>query len=152
MEFDCISFSKMIQWICFYILQAFQLIHLLAVQCNINIFFIDWERPRVKASSTSGRLSSNTKNVAESSADGKKTSGTAAKTPDKINTEMAGVSIWRTYFAANEWAEIQSKRKLNIGLQVFGVLFFLKVCYLIHFFVLFYVGISCLQGTYFFFS
>lgn len=125
--------------------QAFQLIHLLAVQCNINIFFIDWERPRVKTSA-SGRLSSGTKNVAESSADGKKS---ASKTPDKINTEMAGVSIWRTYFAANEWAEIQSKRKLNIGLQVFGVLFFLKVCYVIHF--LFYVRISCLQGTYSFF-
>lgn len=126
--------------------QAFQLIHLLAVQCNINIFFIDWERPRVKVSSVSGRLSSGTKNVAESSADGKKS---ASKTPDKINTEMAGVSIWRTYFAANEWAEIQSKRKLNVGLQVFGVLFFLKVCYVMHY--LFYVGISCLQGAYFFF-
>lgn len=113
--------------------QAFQLIHLLAVQCNINIFFIDWERPRVKASSTSVRLSSGSKNVAESSADGKKN---AAKTPDKINTEMAGVSIWRTYFAANEWAEIQNKRKLNIGLQIFGVLFFLKVCYVTHFLVL----------------
>lgn len=119
----------------------------MAVQCNINIFFIDWERPRVKASSTSCRFSAGSKNVAESSADGKKS---GAKTPDKINTEMAGVSIWRTYFAANEWAEIQSKRKLNIGLQVFGVLFFLKVCYAIHF--LLYVAISCLQGAYYFFS
>lgn len=125
----------------------------MAVQCNINIFFIDWERPRVKISSTSGRLASGSKNVAESSADGKKSSGSAAKTPDKINTEMAGVSIWRTYFAANEWAEIQSKRKVNIGLQIFGVLFFLKVCCVICFlFFLFYVGISCLQGTYSFFS
>lgn len=118
----------------------------MAVQCNINLFFIDWERPRVKTSSTSGRFSSGLKNVAESSADGKKS---ASKTPDKINTEMAGVSIWRTYFAANEWTEIQSKRKLNIGLQVFGVLFFLKVCYVTHF--LLYVRISCLQGAYSFF-
>lgn len=126
--------------------QAFQLIHLLAVQCNINMFFIDWERPRVKTSSTSSRFSSGLKNVAESSADGKKS---ASKTPDKINTDMAGVSIWRTYFAANEWTEIQSKRKLNIGWQIFGVLFFLKVCYVTH--LLFYVRISCLQGAYSFF-
>lgn len=111
------------------------------------MFFIDWERPRVKTSSTSCRFSSGLKNVAESTADGKKS---ASRTPDKINTEMAGVSIWRTYFAANEWTEIQSKRKLNIGLQVFGVLFFLKVCYITHF--LFYVRISCLQGAYSFFS
>lgn len=97
------------------------------------MFFIDWERPRVKTSSTSSRFSSGLKNVAESSADGKKS---ASKTPDKINTDMAGVSIWRTYFAANEWTEIQSKRKLNIGWQIFGVLFFLKVCYVMYFFIL----------------
>lgn len=102
---------------------------MLAVQCNINIFFIDWERPRARAS-TGARISSSSKNVAESSTDGKKSTGSTIKsTPDKINAEMAGVSIWRTYFAANEWAEIQSRRKTSLILQVFGVLFFLNVRY-----------------------
>lgn len=61
---------------------------------------------------------------------------------------MAGVSIWRTYFAANEWAEIQSKRKLNLGLQVFGVLFFLKVCYVSYPLFCFMLVSVVLQGTY----
>lgn len=60
---------------------------------------------------------------------------------------MAGVSIWRTYFAANEWAEIQSKRKLNLGLQIFGVLFFLKVCYMIHLLFCCMLVSVALQGT-----
>ncbi|KFM66491.1 Meckelin, partial [Stegodyphus mimosarum] len=111
-------------------MKAIQLIHLLAVQCSINIFFIDWERPRVRASTTSTRNVTSSKNVAETSAgsDTKKSNSSALKgTPDKINAEMAGVSIWRTYFVANEWAEIQSQRKINLSIQLFGVLFFLKV-------------------------
>ncbi|XP_054716868.1 meckelin-like [Uloborus diversus] len=110
-------------------MKTIELIHLLCVQCTINIFFIDWERPRVRASTTSARNVAGPKNVAESSmgGEGKKIPGIAKGTPDKINTEMAGISIWRTYFAANEWTEIQSKRKLSLSVQVFGVLFFLKV-------------------------
>ncbi|GFS38579.1 hypothetical protein TNIN_398981 [Trichonephila inaurata madagascariensis] len=111
-------------------LKAVHLIHILFVQCSIDIFYIDWERPRVRASSVSARVATTSKNVAETStgADTKKSSGNLLKaTPDKINAEMAGVSIWRTYYAANEWAEIQSKRKTSLCIQLFGVLFILNV-------------------------
>ncbi|CAF1612914.1 unnamed protein product, partial [Didymodactylos carnosus] len=37
------------------------------------------------------------------------------------------VSVWRTYFIANEYAEIQTFRKNNVTLQLICVLFFLKV-------------------------
>ncbi|CAL1292605.1 unnamed protein product [Larinioides sclopetarius] len=108
-------------------LKAIQLIHLLFVQCSIDIFYIDWERPRARASSVSARTATTSKNIAETPAgfDHKKSSNKA--TPDKINAEMAGVSIWRTYYAANEWAEIQSKRKTSLSVQLFGVLFILHV-------------------------
>ncbi|GFW13235.1 hypothetical protein TNCV_4121341 [Trichonephila clavipes] len=111
-------------------LKAVHLIHILFVQCSIDIFYIDWERPRVRASSVSARVATTSKSVAETSAgaDTKKSSGNLLKaTPDKINAEMAGVSIWRTYYAANEWAEIQSKRKTSLCIQLFGVLFILNV-------------------------
>ena len=39
----------------------------------------------------------------------------------------APISIWRTLFIANEWNEIQTIRKINPELQIFVVLFFLKV-------------------------
>ncbi|GFT73874.1 hypothetical protein NPIL_460851 [Nephila pilipes] len=111
-------------------LKAVHLIHLLFVQCSIDIFYIDWERPRVRASSVSARTATTSKSIAETAAgaDTKKSSGNILKaTPDKINAEMAGVSIWRTYYAANEWAEIQSKRKTSLCVQLFGVLFILNV-------------------------
>lgn len=108
-----------------FVFQAIQLIHLLFAQCSIDIFFIDWERPRVRASSVNPRAATTSKNVTETSVDTKK--GLMKATPDKINTEMAGVSIWRTYYAANEWAEMQSQRKISLCLQLFGVLFVLKV-------------------------
>lgn len=37
------------------------------------------------------------------------------------------VSIWRTYFVANEWNEIQTIRKIDPTFQVIAVLFFLEV-------------------------
>lgn len=43
----------------------------------------------------------------------------------------APVSIWRTYFIANEWNEIQTVRKINPLFQVLAVLFFLEVILLL---------------------
>lgn len=41
--------------------------------------------------------------------------------------DPAPVSIWRTYFVANEWNEIQTTRKINPTFQIMAVLFFLEV-------------------------
>ena len=74
--------------------------HLLFIQCYVDLFFIDWERPR-----------------------GKITSSNDAQQQGK----EAPVSIWRTYFVANEWNEIQSCRKINNIFQLFAVILFLDV-------------------------
>lgn len=42
-------------------------------------------------------------------------------------TPAPTVSIWRTYFVANEWNEIQTIRKINPTFQIISVLFFLEV-------------------------
>ncbi|XP_021355740.1 meckelin-like [Mizuhopecten yessoensis] len=78
-------------------LKALQIIHLIVIQCTADVFFIDWERPRGGGQVT----------------DSKKPTGT--------------VSIWRTYFIANEWNEIQTTRKVNHIFQIFAVVFFLYV-------------------------
>lgn len=44
-----------------------------------------------------------------------------------VKSAAAPVSIWRTYFIANEWNEIQTVRKINPVFQVLAVLFFLEV-------------------------
>ncbi|XP_067651968.1 meckelin-like [Haliotis asinina] len=80
-------------------LKTLSIIHMMVLQCTTDIFLIDWERP---------------KGVQETSKDGRKSGGTP-------------VSIWRTYFVANEWNEIQATRKISPVLQVFAVVFFLRV-------------------------
>jgi meckelin len=37
------------------------------------------------------------------------------------------VSVWRTYLVANEWNELQAKRKTHLALQIFIVVFILRV-------------------------
>lgn len=88
----------------FYVAFSFKLLdvlHMLVSQIFFDIFFIDWERPQ-------GRVNQPTQRGEASAMD-------------------APVSIWRTLFIANEWNEIQTIRKVNPELQIFLVLFFLKV-------------------------
>uniref|UniRef100_A0A8C4E4F0 Transmembrane protein 67 n=1 Tax=Dicentrarchus labrax TaxID=13489 RepID=A0A8C4E4F0_DICLA len=82
---------------CAFALKAIQFLHKLILQVSVDIFFIDWERPRSKA-----------------------TTGEPKRDPSPV-------SIWRTYFVANEWNEIQTIRKISPTFQIMAVLFFLEV-------------------------
>ncbi|KAG7242035.1 hypothetical protein INR49_024080 [Caranx melampygus] len=87
---------------CAFALKAVQFLHKLILQVSVDIFLIDWERPRSKTSKTV------------------QASGESKRDP-------APVSIWRTYFVANEWNEIQTIRKISPTFQIMAVLFFLEV-------------------------
>ncbi|XP_065686343.1 meckelin isoform X1 [Patagioenas fasciata] len=87
---------------CAFSLKALQFLQLLVSQLTIDIFFIDWERPKGKVLK-------------------------AVEGEGVIKSAAAPVSIWRTYFIANEWNEIQTVRKINHLFQVLAVLFFLEV-------------------------
>ncbi|NXY71476.1 MKS3 protein, partial [Glareola pratincola] len=87
---------------CAFSLKALQFLQLLVSQLTIDIFFIDWERPKGKVLK-------------------------AIEGEGVIKSAAAPVSIWRTYFIANEWNEIQTVRKINPLFQVLAVLFFLEV-------------------------
>ncbi|XP_030799328.1 meckelin isoform X3 [Camarhynchus parvulus] len=87
---------------CAFSLKALQFLHLLVSQLAIDIFFIDWERPKGKVLK-------------------------AVEGESVTKSTAAPVSIWRTYFIANEWNEIQTVRKINPLFQVLAVLFFLEV-------------------------
>ncbi|XP_069813490.1 meckelin [Dendropsophus ebraccatus] len=84
---------------CAFTLKGLQFLHILFSQLSIHIFFIDWERPKNKALKSEG-------------------GGKSGTFP---------VSIWRTYFIANEWNEIQTVRRINPLLQVLVVVFFLEI-------------------------
>lgn len=87
---------------CAFALKAVQFLYKLVLQVSVDIFLIDWERPRSKTSKT-----------VQATGDTKR--------------EPAPVSIWRTYFVANEWNEIQTIRKISPTFQIMAVLFFLEV-------------------------
>lgn len=72
---------------------------LLYSQIDIDIFFIDWERPR-----TVNRVMD-----------------------EEQNRSPQSVSIMRTLFVANEWREVQTTRKINPVLLIIILLFFMKV-------------------------
>ncbi|KAM9095922.1 meckelin isoform 1-T1 [Sarcophilus harrisii] len=87
---------------CAFALKTLQFLHKLVCQVTIDIFFIDWERPKGKVLK-------------------------AVEGEGGLRSAAVPVSIWRTYFVANEWNEIQAVRKINPLLQVLTVLFFLEV-------------------------
>ncbi|CAH1268916.1 TMEM67 [Branchiostoma lanceolatum] len=79
-------------------LKCLEMLHFLFTQMTVDIFFIDWERPRGKTADVEGG-----------------------------NGKSQSVSMWRTYFVANEWNEIQTTRKSNTVFQLFTVLLFMNV-------------------------
>ncbi|XP_021118294.1 meckelin isoform X3 [Heterocephalus glaber] len=87
---------------CAFALKALQFLHKLISQITIDIFFIDWERPKGKVLK-------------------------AVEGEGGVRTATVPVSIWRTYFVANEWNEIQTVRKINPLFQVLTILFFLEI-------------------------
>nr|XP_019574373.1 PREDICTED: meckelin isoform X1 [Rhinolophus sinicus] len=87
---------------CAFALKALQFLHKLISQITIDIFFIDWERPKGKVLK-------------------------AVEGEGGVRSAIVPVSIWRTYFVANEWNEIQTVRKINPLFQVLTVLFLLEV-------------------------
>ena len=80
-----------------FVFKLIDLVHVISFQTNIDVFFVDWERPRPLP------------RAANQSVDAK-----------------APVSVWRTLFIGNEWNELQTLRKISPEIQIGLVLFFLK--------------------------
>ncbi|XP_026296669.1 meckelin [Apis mellifera] len=134
---------------------------------NIDIFFIDWEQPKIINNQCKHDLPylsinefyinkfsknkhfqmtseiitakrkkilyklkkyENSKNFNKSfSVDKQKTENSISKISTQIinkdsNFDNLPISIWRTYFIANKWLNLQTKRKINIMIQLLAVL------------------------------
>ncbi|TMW63403.1 hypothetical protein Poli38472_002344 [Pythium oligandrum] len=81
---------------------AFQLVSLLQRiyhQTRVQLFFIDWEKPRAKIIDL-----------------------------DTHRPQEAPISVWRTILVANEWAELQTIRRTSLELTLIVLLFLLYGC------------------------
>lgn len=100
--------------------QVVQIVYLVWHQCTIDIFFMDWERSK---GLLLGQATNQNPDTASSSEDGPPPVVAAAAG----SASPAPISIWRTYFVANEWNEIQSIRKVDHTLLLMLVLLFIQV-------------------------
>mmetsp|Transcript_20051 Transcript_20051/g.48369 ORF Transcript_20051/g.48369 Transcript_20051/m.48369 type:complete len:1132 (-) Transcript_20051:248-3643(-) len=78
-----------------------QVLVLVYRQCNVDIFFIDWEKERGSSDQPAG-------------------SGN-----DKDRALNSNVSVWRTILIANEWCEMQGSRHTDIDFTLMFLLLFL---------------------------
>ena len=118
---------------------------------NIKVFFIDWEQSRVIAhsihydsphtslkklyggrfepdgASRRSKRKSDGSSEEESPVENKEFGEQAEQEDEPEKVQQLPVSIWRTYFVANEWYKIQTKRRINVALQIIFTLFMLEV-------------------------
>lgn len=73
--------------------------NILWMQTKVDLFFMDWERPKI----------------------------TPPPPPGSPQVQPNLVSIWRTYLVANEWNEIQATRRTSIAVQLLVTIFTLQV-------------------------
>lgn len=93
-------------------LKFIDLVHLIVVQCSIDIFLIDWEKPRNRVGRGQGATAG---------------TSTAVESGKGQPKEIKGqVSVWRSTFIANEFCEMQVYRKINLKMQLVVVLLALE--------------------------
>jgi meckelin len=85
-------------------LKFVELLHFIVIQTTVDLFFIDWERPESKT-----------------------TDKTALAVDNNASAVDSNVSVWRTYFVANEWNELQTERKISPVFQIIATVFALTV-------------------------
>lgn len=88
-----------------FVFRFISVLYIIWKQVTIDIFLIDWEKPKVLAH---GEL------------------------PGSQTHQEAPVSIWRCYFVANEWNEIQCLRRIRPVLVLLMVLLVLEVVGVAH--------------------
>ncbi|VDO86550.1 unnamed protein product [Schistosoma margrebowiei] len=127
-------------------LKCIDLIHLIAVQCTMDMFLIDWEPPKFNRNVNNVNPSSNTdiqlssrsqslgkynmiNDVADDLEARPKKELRSSLPPSSISNQMedTGISVWRTIYVANEWNEIQTYRKTSCLITIACVLILMQV-------------------------
>ena len=95
---------------------------------SIDIFFLDWEKSRKTYSKTDDkgrdRISSSDKRPEMDQMNHRRPSGISNIT---MAESSANITIWRSYFVANEWCELSIKRRIDISFHLFILILLLEV-------------------------
>jgi meckelin len=103
---------------------------------SIDIFFIDWERPKFNNADHFMHHSYHKTNLNQTASPETPSIASSLKPPTTILSSASPsydcVSAWRNYFIANEWQELITKRKISIFLHSTFVASTLLVSFLIN--------------------
>lgn len=94
--------------------QLIKLLSLFVDMTTLDLFFIDWERPKTFNASEHFLHGSNKSHPGTPSI---ASSFKPTLSPSPTNIDNC-VSAWRNYFIANEWQELITKRKISISLHI----------------------------------
>lgn len=93
--------------------------HKIFVHLNIDIFFVDWEKPKML---TSGQIISNhfanTKSQADKTSSVKLGNLNSSQNISNLETLGQQTSFWRPYSVINRWLQMQTKRRQSLTLQL----------------------------------
>lgn len=110
-----------------FVFKSIGLLHKLYVQLNADLFFIDWERPRMLTSSQI--LDLNYQHLSDETAIGGSNKSLLAPNQPQFrqnqHQHQQQVSFWRPYTVINRWFQMQTLRRVNLTLQL--ILFLLLV-------------------------
>lgn len=98
-----------------FMLKLIQLFKLIISITSVDIFFLDWEKPRKV---------DNYGKVDEKNRDSSSQHGIMGEQNSPTNT-----TIWRSYFVTNEWFELSHERRIHIGSHILLLLFLLEVIF-----------------------
>ncbi|XP_053660519.1 meckelin [Anopheles marshallii] len=93
-------------------LKLLKLMRVFFYMANVDIFFIDWERPKIFDIGTMGQRLHQLD-----------TPSIASSTNTKPTNSHDSVSAWRNYFIANEWQELATKRKISMFAHIISLAF-----------------------------
>ena len=104
-------------------IQTIEVVNLVGEQITNQVFFIDWERSRGFVMPKTGEPPS-----APSPNLGSHHHPDQHHFESRLSSQTPSpITIWRTYFVANEWNELQDYRKTSLFFQLMAMILFLKV-------------------------
>lgn len=120
-----------------YILKMIQLFREIISTTSVDIFFLDWEKPRNKdIIESNGKMEYKSR---ISSSDAKIRTDTTLEMNNHRKPQSgvsnlsstaeasSSVTIWRSCFVANEWSELNGKRRIDLCLHIFLLILLLEV-------------------------
>ncbi|XP_054164949.1 meckelin-like, partial [Oppia nitens] len=135
------EYSLIIYIIVAFVMKSIHLLYKLITISTVNIFFIDWERPKNQEKSSlvtithpkhlandspiDDKLMTNSGQIRRNSGHRLSISGSLGSPTSKADKpliEFPNVTVWRTNFVANEWMELCGRRRLSLSVHILLVI------------------------------